>query len=100
VRLRATFARLFGAAGDAAGEHGADLGPVGAFVARNMMPLRIAVGVIAVGWFLALDRPSAGNVFWIAVFALVCLAAIEVVGRAGATRAPAEVQSGGSAGTP
>lgn len=103
VRLRATFSRLFGAAGDAAGEHGADLGPVGAFVSRNLTPLRITVGLIAVVWFLALNQPSAGNVLWIAVFVVVALAVLEVVARAAAAgpgAAATEVQSGGSAGTP
>jgi hypothetical protein len=99
VRLRAFLSRLFGAAGSGAEAHGVDFGPVGSFVARNLVALRVVVGVIAVLWILALDRPSAGNVLWIAVFVLVALAVVEVVGRAGAAHELAADQSGGSAGT-
>jgi hypothetical protein len=83
VGLRSSLSRLFGAAGGAADRRGLDLGPVGAFVARNLVALRVAVGVVAVLWFLALDQPSAGNVWWIAGSAVVALAALEVVGRTG-----------------
>ncbi|MFZ4519007.1 MAG: hypothetical protein ACOYOP_11500 [Microthrixaceae bacterium] len=112
VGLRAWFGRVFGAAGAEADTRGADFGPVGAWASRNMMALRIAVGVIAVVWFLALNQPSAGNVFWIAIAALVALAVIEVVGRAGGHHAenadgsegsdgPGAVGGGGAdAGTP
>ena len=85
VALRGLATRAFSAAGDEAGEHGVDLGPAGAWVARNVMALRVVVGIVAVGWLLLLDRPSAGNVVWIGVFALVALVLLELVARVGST---------------
>lgn len=60
-----------------------DFGPVGAFAARNLVALRVVVGVLALVVFLAMDQPAAGTVMWIAALALLALAVLEVVGRAG-----------------
>jgi hypothetical protein len=102
VRLRDSAARLLGSAGAGADERGVDFGPVGAFVARNLMALRVAVGVLALIVFLALDQPSAGTVLWIAVLGLLALAVIEVVGRAGEHHALADADpdAGTAATTP
>ena len=83
VRFREGMARLFGAAGSGVDRTGVDLGPVPAFVGRNLMALRVVVAVLALGAFLLLDQPSAGAVFWIAALALVALAVLEVLGRSG-----------------
>lgn len=83
VRLRAALARLFGAAGSGVGRTGVDLGPVPAFVGRNLMALRVVVAVVALGAFLLLGQPSAGAVFWIAALAVVALAILEILGRSG-----------------
>ena len=83
VRFRAFLSRLFGSAGAGADERGVDFGPVGAFAARNLMALRVVVGVLALVVFLAMDQPAAGTVMWIAALALLALAVLEVVGRAG-----------------
>ena len=104
VRLRAFVSRLAGSAGAGADEKGVDFGPVGGFVARNLMALRIGVGVLALIVFLLLDQPSAGTVLWIAIVALVALAAIEVIGRAGehheGQATPATAGTGQETGTP
>ncbi len=107
VRLRAAVARLWRRAGAGADEHGVDFGPVGAFAARNLVALRIAVGVGALLVLLAQGRPSAGTIFWIVVGSLVVLGIVEFVARAGAHHVAAATdapdlplgQSGGSAAT-
>ena len=98
VRLRLVVSRLFGAASSGVDRTGVDLGPVPAFVGRNLMLLRAAVGIGALVVFLLLGQPSAGAVLWIVLGALVVLAVVEVLGRAGlaaaaATAAPAAVGS-------
>ncbi|UDY35359.1 hypothetical protein [Dermatobacter hominis] len=84
VRFRSAMGRLFGAASSGVDRTGVDLGPVPAFVARNAIALRVVVAVAALGAFLLLGQPSAGAVLWIAFGALVALAVIEVLARAGA----------------
>ena len=86
VRFRAALGRLFGAAGQGIDSTGLDLGPVGAFVGRNLMALRVVVGILTLVVFLALDQPSAGTVLWLALGAAVVLGLLEVVGRAGGPR--------------
>lgn len=83
VRLRSSLARLVGKAGSGVDSTGVDLGPVPAFVARNLMALRAVVGIAALIVFLLLGQPSAGAVLWIAVGAFVALAIVEVLGQAG-----------------
>jgi hypothetical protein len=83
VRFRAVMARLLGAAGSGVDRAGVDLGPVPAFVARNAIALRVVVAVVALGVFLLLGQPSAGAVLWIALGAVVALAVVEVLARAG-----------------
>lgn len=87
VRLRDVLGRLAGRAGDEAGSRRVDFGPVGAFVARNVVALRIAVALIALIVVVAGSRPGAGTIFWIAALALVALAVVEFVARAGAHQA-------------
>lgn len=98
VRFRAFLARLFGAAGSGVDSTGVDLGPVPAFVGRNLTALRVVVGIAALGVFLLLGQPSAGAVLWIALGALVALAVIEVLGRAGLASA-ARIEHAGAAAT-
>jgi len=95
VRFREGMARLFGAAGSGVDRTGVDLGPVPAFVGRNLMALRVVVAVLALGAFLLLDQPSAGAVFWIAALALVALAVLEILGRSG--RLPETADDAGTA---
>ncbi len=95
VRFRSAMGRLFGAASSGVDRTGVDLGPVPAFVARNAIALRVVVAVAALGAFLLLGQPSAGAVLWIALGALVALAVIEVLARAGAAALePAESVAG------
>jgi hypothetical protein len=84
VTFRSAMSRLFGAASSGVDRTGVDLGPVPAFVARNAIALRVLVAVAALGAFLLLGQPSAGAVLWIALGAVVALAVIEVLARAGA----------------
>lgn len=96
VRFRAVLARLFGAAGSGVDRTGVDLGPVPAFVARNVMALRAVVGIGALGAFLLLGQPSAGAVLWIAVGAAVALIVVEILARAGRPAAGAVDAAGES----
>lgn len=91
VRIRAALSRLSGAAGTGVGRTGVDLGPVPAFVARNIVALRVVVAVLALIAFLLLGQPSAGAVLWIAGLALVAVAVLEVLARiGGVAAAPAD----------
>ena len=89
VRFRTAVSRLVGAAGSGVDRTGVDLGPVPAFVGRNLMALRAVVGIGALLVFLVMDQPSAGAVLWIAIGALVVLAVIEILGRSARTAAAA-----------
>ena len=60
------------------------LGAVSRFAARYTVPLRVAVGGLAVLAVLVGDRPSAGGVLLIAVLAALALTVIEVLRRWGA----------------
>lgn len=82
VRFRAAMGRLSGLAGGGVERTGVDLGPVPAFIARNLMALRVAVAVVALVAFLSLGQPSAGAVLWIGGLALLALVVLEVLGRA------------------
>lgn len=93
VRLRLGVSRLFGAASSGVDRTGVDLGPVPAFVGRNLMLLRAVVGIGALVVFLLLGQPSAGAVLWIVLGALVLLAVIEVLGRAGLAAAAGAAES-------
>jgi len=59
------------------------LGAVSRFVARYTVPLRAAVGGLAVLAVLVGDRPSAGAVLVIAVLTAVALTVVEVLRRWG-----------------
>lgn len=95
VRFRTAVSRLVGAAGSGVDRTGVDLGPVPAFVGRNLMALRAVVGIGALLVFLVMDQPSAGAVLWIAIGALVVLAIIEILGRSART-APAATEGADS----
>lgn len=90
-RFRATAGRLLGRVGDEASGHGVDFGPVGAWAGRNIIALRIVVGVLALVVLVAWDQPTATVVFVVALLALLLLAVIEVVGRGGRGPAPTDL---------
>lgn len=96
VSLRRALGRMFGSAGSGVDRMGLDLGPVGAWVGRNLMALRVVVGVLALIVFLMLDQPSAGAVLWIAVGTLIVLALLEIVGRSGHAAEAVEVEAVGT----
>ena len=76
-----------GRLGDEADSHGADLGPVGAFVSQNINALRIAVAVIAGIVFIAWTAPTGMTVLWIAIVSVLALVVLEVVARIGSAAA-------------
>jgi hypothetical protein len=82
-RLRGWVGRMLGRVGDEAEERGVQFGPVGAWVGRNIVALRIAVAVVAAIVLVAWDQPTATVVFVTAIVTLLALAVIEVVGRGG-----------------
>ncbi len=71
-----------GSLGKAAEGRGARFGPVGAFISKNLMALRIVVGVLALAALTVQSNPSAGSVLWIAGIAVVLLGVLEFIGRA------------------
>jgi hypothetical protein len=79
VALRSVPRRLSGTTGRPTGA----LGSVSRFAARYTVPLRAAVGGLAVLAVLVGDRPSAGAVLLIAVLVAVALTLIEVLRRWG-----------------
>ena len=79
VALRSVPRRLSGMTSQPTGV----LGSVSRFVARYTVPLRAAVGGLAVLAVLVGDRPSAGAVLVIAVLTAVALTAVEVLRRWG-----------------
>jgi len=83
--LRSTAKRIVGGAGASAGEHGVTFGAFGAWVARSRAGLRIAAVLLALVALLLWNQPRAGAVLLIAVLLVLVLAAIEFVGRAGAS---------------
>ena len=83
VGIRRFFSRITGRLGAQAGEHGADLGPVGVWVGRNIGALRIAVAVLAAAVLILWSGLTAAVVLWVAIIAVLVLAVIEVIGRAG-----------------
>ena len=91
-RFRATAGRLLGRVGDEASDRGVDFGPVGAWAGRNIIALRVVVGLLALLVLIAWDQPTATVVFVVALLALLLLAVIEVVGRGGRRPAPTDVE--------
>jgi hypothetical protein len=83
--LRSTARRIVGGAGESAGERGVTFGAFGAWVARSRMGLRIAAVLLALVALLLWDQPRIGALLLVAILLLVVLAAIEFVGRAGAS---------------
>ena len=79
VALRSVPRRLSGATGRPTGA----LGSVSRFAARYTVPLRAAVGGLAVLAVLVGDRPSAGAVLVIAILVAIALTLIEVLRRWG-----------------
>lgn len=80
-RFRSWVSRVLGRVGDEATERGVDFGPVGRWVGRNAMALRIGVGVVAALLLVAWERPTAKVVFVVALLALFVLGMVEIVGR-------------------
>jgi len=87
VSLRGFVARATGRLGDEADSHGADLGPVGAFVSQNINALRIAVAVMAGIVFIAWTAPTGMTVLWIAIVSVLALVVLEVLARIGSAAA-------------
>jgi hypothetical protein len=83
--LRSTAKRIVGGAGESAGERGVTFGGFGAWVARSRTGLRIAAVLLALVALLLWDQPRIGALLLVAILLLVVLAAIEFVGRAGAS---------------
>jgi hypothetical protein len=82
LRMRTTFADVFGGLGDQAEARGWDFGPFGRWVHRYRSALRVA-GVLVVLLFLVFAyRPSATRVLVLSVVLLLYLAAIQFVARA------------------
>ena len=82
---RSTAKRIVGGAGASAGGHGVTFGAFGAWVARSRAGLRIAAVLLALVALLLWNQPRAGAVLLIAILLVLVLAAIEFVGRAGAS---------------
>jgi hypothetical protein len=76
---------MVGGAGASAGEHGVTFGGFGAWVARYRAGLRIAAVLLALVTLLLWNQPRGGTVLFLAVLLLLVVAAIEFVGRAGAS---------------
>jgi hypothetical protein len=78
VRLRAFWNRILGRGSDLTGSS-IDLGPVPAWVARNVTALRVTIVALAFVVLIAWDRPTGKVVLLIAVLTLVPLALVQLL---------------------
>jgi hypothetical protein len=93
-RFRGWVSRLLGRVGDEATDRGVDFGPVGHWVGRNLMALRIGLAVAAAILLVAWDQPTATVVFVVALLVVETLGVLEIVGRGGRSPAPAAATGG------